>query len=290
MSVKKYPVIAILILVLIFNHRLEAQEMSLQIAPGLMNYGGDLQAKAFTFQQSNFTVGAELMYRVSHFALRGGIVYGKVSADDKQTGYKARNLNFQSHIGELKLCIEYDLFNLDDSHHFTPYVFAGLGFFHFNPYTYYGGSKIYLQPLGTEGEGLAIYPDRKFYSLTQFEDPFGIGFKYKVSSRIFIGIEFSSRLLYTDYLDDASKKYPDQTELFKARGQLAVDVSFRGDEIDPTLQFPSGRIRGNPQQNDNYYTSTISFIYIFSEHSFFGNNFGSSGKRIKGLPCPRKVH
>ena len=143
------------------------------------------------------------------------------------------------------MCIQYDLYDLDDNHKFT-YVFGGIGIFHFNPYTYYAGSKIYLQPLGTEGQGIAIYPDRKFYSLAQFENPFGIGFKYKVSPRILVGIEFSSRLLYTDYLDDVSKKYPDQTELLKARGQLSVDLSFRGDEIDPTLLFPSDKIRGNP--------------------------------------------
>jgi hypothetical protein len=290
MSVKKYPGIVILVFAFIFCPRLHAQELSLQISPGLMNYGGDLQDNTFTFEQANFGIGADLMYRVNHVVIRGGFVYGKIRADDKlSTTYRFRNLSFQSNITELKLCLEYDLFTLDDRHKYTPYVFAGVGFFHFNPYTYNAGIKTYLQPLGTEGQGISTYPDRKVYSLTQFNDPFGIGFKYKISSRILVGIEFCSRLLYTDYLDDVSKKYVDQADLLKAHGQLAVDLSFRGDELDPTLLYPSGRIRGNPKQNDNYYTSAISFTYVFPEHSSFGSRYGGSGKRIKGLPCPKKV-
>jgi len=288
---KKHWIPLLIISSILFQNTLPAQQLSLQLSAGLMNYGGDLQDKTYSFTLTHPTVGATLAYQVDHFVLRTGLVYGRVSADDKQsTLYKSRNLNFTSNITEFSFCLQYDIFMINETRKFTPYVFAGIALFRFNPYTYNGNSKVYLQPLGTEGQGLALYPDRKFYSLTQIEDPFGIGIKYKVSPRIMVGLEFNSRLLFTDYLDDVSKEYPDQTELFKARGQLAVDLSFRGDEIDPTLPFPSDKIRGNPGQNDNFYTSMFTFTYTFPEHPLFGGNSSGGRHGGKSIACPKKVH
>ena len=265
-----------------------AQDLSLQISPGIMNYGGDLENKVYTFQHANFSVGANLAYRVDKFSLRAGITVGSIHGDDyTNTNYIRRNLDFSTGIFDASLSLQYDLFSMDE-HKFTPYVFAGIGAFHFNPYTYYGSQKVYLRPLGTEGQGLALYPDRKLYSLTQFEMPYGIGFKYKLSDRVLIGLEFSSRFLFTDYLDDVSNRYPDEAELFKQRGQLAVDLSFRGNEIDPSLPFPSGERRGNPKRNDNYYTSSFSFMYVFPKHTNF-NGSGGKQKRNFHLSCPKAM-
>ena len=36
---------------------------------------------------------------------------------------------------------------------FTPYVTLGIGAFSYDPYAYLNGEKIYLRPLGTEGQG-----------------------------------------------------------------------------------------------------------------------------------------
>ena len=274
----------------VFYNAIVAQELSVQISPGLMNYGGDLQTNVYTFQNANFSIAAGIAYRVNKFSLRGGFTYGKVKGDDlNNTGYKTRNLSFYSNITDANFCLQYDFFLIDENRNFTPYIFAGAGVFHFNPYAMYNAQKVYLQPLGTEGEGLSVYPDRKMYALTQPEIPFGIGFKYKVSEHVLIGLEFNTRYLFTDYLDDVSKSYPDQNELFKARGQLAVDLSYRANELDPSLAFPyAGQPRGNPAHNDNYYTSTFSFIYIFTKRS--GYSTGSNhNKRSQRLDCPKGV-
>src|SRR6478609_3715419 len=112
---------------LVFNTILHAQEFSVQIAPGLMNYGGDLQNKVYTFQQGGFSIGGALIYRVNKFSLRAGLNYGKVKGDDlSNTGYDFRNLSFETNVGEASLCLQYDLFLLDEQHRFTPYVFAGV--------------------------------------------------------------------------------------------------------------------------------------------------------------------
>lgn len=271
----------------IFSTVLHAQ-LSVQLNPGLMNYGGDLQNKAYTFQQGGISIGGALLYRINKFSIRAGLTYGKIKGDDlTNTGYDFRNLSFQTKVGEASLALQYDLFLLDEQHRFTPFVFAGIGAFHFNPYTTYDSLKVYLQPLGTEGQGLSAYPDKKVYALTQAAIPFGIGVKYKLSERIQIGIEFCSRLLFTDYLDDVSGTYADENELFKGRGQLAVNVSYRGDEIDPSRPYPSGETRGNAKQNDNYYTTSLSLIYVFPESLFSGGSNG--GKRGKAVNCPKKV-
>ncbi len=259
----------------------------MQVNAGLMNYGGDLQSKPYTFNESEPTAGVSLSYRINKFGLLAGFNYGSVQADDKKIAFTARNLNFKSKITEGILCLEYYFLSPDKDYKLIPYIFAGIGVYHYNPYTYYNNQKVYLQPLGTEGEGLSIYPNRKIYTLTNFEDPFGVGVKYKLSPNFLIGVEFNSRLLFTDYLDDVSKTYPDQDELFKAHGQLAVDVSYRGDETNPSASFPSGSGRGNQHQDDNYYTSVITLTYIFPGHSFFQ---GSSKHNKHALDCPKKVH
>lgn len=277
--------IALFVLILLYlKTNVSAQELSLQVNTGLMNYGGDLRTSFFTFNQSQLTAGANIIYRVNNFGLRAGLTYGNIKADDK---FSERNLSFKSVVTEFNFCLEYDFLSADKERKFIPYIFAGIGFYHYNPYTIYNSQKVYLRPLSTEGEGLPVYPDRKVYSLTNFEDPFGMGIKYKLSSNFLIGIEFNSRLLYTDYLDDVSKKYPDKNELFKDRGQLAVDLSFRGDELNPSAPFPQGKTRGNPHQNDNYYTSVITLTYIFPDHALFGN---LSGHSKHSLNCPKKVH
>jgi len=91
---------------------------------------------------------------------------GKVSSDDKYSKLNQdRNLNFQSQLMEVQLGAEYDIINSYE-HTIVPYIFAGVAGFHFNPYTLdSANNKVYLQPLGTEGQG--FYLGRKKYGLTQ---------------------------------------------------------------------------------------------------------------------------
>lgn len=46
-----------------------------------------------------------------------------------------------------------------------------------------------------------------------------------------IGVEAGLRKLFTDHLDDVSGNYVDEADLLAAKGQLAVDLSYRGDEV-----------------------------------------------------------
>jgi hypothetical protein len=288
MSLKKFSfALFILILTCLKNDTSAQRGLGLEFNAGLMNYGGDLQSQGYTFSEAKLTAGIGIRYQIKRFALRAGINYGSVQGDDKKSkGNENRNLNFKSTIAEGNLCLELNLFPVESDNKFNPYIFGGIGAYHYNPYTTYNDQKVFLRPLSTEGEGLTAYPRRKMYSLTEIENPFGVGVRYKLSSNFLIGVEFNSRLLHTDYLDDVSRRFPGESELFKERGQLAVDVSFRGDELDPSLTYPSDKSRGNPKQNDNYYSSVITLTYIFSNGSLFKNAFGHSRHSID---CPKNV-
>ena len=94
---------------------------------------------------------------------------------------------------------ESDVFNA------YPYIFAAIGFYHFNPYTRDADNKkYYLHDLSTEGQGLAAYPSKKPYKLTQFCIPFGGGWKWDLNSKYSIAVEIGYRFMFTDYLDDVS--------------------------------------------------------------------------------------
>lgn len=257
--------------------------LHLTLSGGFSNYYGDLQDKAFTTNQSHGAFGAGLKYDItSHFAVRGGIFYARISADDKNNkpSLRPRNLNFHSRVLEANVLGEYALFNLQNKK-FTPYAFAGVALFRFNPYTFdSAGAKHFLQPLGTEGQGLEQYPDRKPYKLTQFAIPFGAGIRMRVSEKVTLAYEFSLRKTFTDYLDDVSTTYVDPVALAAARGAKAVELSYRGDELkDGNLAYPQdGSLRGGATYKDWYYFSGLT-ITIGIGNALLGGGRGN-------ITCP----
>jgi len=242
----------------------QSQDFSITILGGLSNYQGDLQQKRFTFQEAHPAGGADLLYRLNgNFFLRGGAFFGKVSASDSKSSYipdRDRNLSFFSPITEGHIELEYDILSLDE-YKATPYLFVGGAVFHFNPYAYdKQGEKVYLQPLGTEGEG--FFDGRTKYALTQMAIPFGGGVKFALNDNINLGIEIGLRKLFTDYLDDVSTTYVNENLLLSHNGPLAVEMAFRGGEINPSAVYPSqGTPRGDPKSKDWYYFTGITFSF-----------------------------
>ncbi len=266
------------------------QKLDLNLFLGTSNYEGDMQANFFTFTQPGAAFGGGLSYHVTdRFSIRAGITYGKISADDKKNPkVYFRNLNFKSSLQEIHLAGEYYLLT-DEASKFSPYFFAGVAVFHFNPYTKdTAGTTYYLQPLSTEGQG--FYQDRKPYSLTQFAIPFGGGIKYTLTDNIKIGIEAGMRKLFTDYLDDVSTTYVDPNLLLTNRGPKALELAFRGGEINNTETYPVTLTkRGEPKNKDWYYFTgiTLSFRLPAKGESKGGwDNAGIRKKYIMG--CPRK--
>ena len=255
---------------------------------GFSNYSGDLQTKKFTLDQSYAAFGAGAQYDLTeHLSLLAGFNIGHVGAADKfnKPDLQPRNLSFQTKIGEGNLMAEYNLFDLTEKR-FTPYIFAGVAVYHFNPYAYDTlNAKVYLQPLSTEGEGLAQYPSRKTYHLKQLAIPFGGGIKLRITQNVTIAYEISFRKLFTDYLDDVSTNYVDETILLNARGPEAVEMAYRGNEVKNGSQtYPAaGAQRGSAKYKDWYYFSGIRICVAI-------NNREKMYDYKKGImKCPPKM-
>lgn len=257
-----------------------AQKLQVTVFGGFSNYQGDLQDKRFTMSQAHPAFGAGLLYDITDkLSARANITLGKVSSDDKKSAKNAvRNLSFSSPVTDMHLGLEYSLFSLYERS-LTPYIFAGVSYFSFNPSAKdTAGNKVFLQPLSTEGQG--FYQDRKKYSLNQFAIPFGGGVKFALSENIRLAFEIGMRKTNTDYLDDVSTTYVDEFLLFVNRGQQAVDMSFRGDELKTGLNYPAeGTQRGSAKSKDWYYFSGINLAIRLN-----GNGGSSTNKSRTGCP------
>ena len=261
---------AFLIAGLISFSFLEAQ-IHVGLFGGVAAYNGDLTEKIFPKKVTKPAVGLTVSYELQdQIIIRIGLTYAVVGGADRYSNEAElikRNLSFETKIFEFSLEGEYYLFNLYERR-YSPYVFAGVAVYRFNPYTdNQSNQKVFLKPLSTEGQGLAGYPDRKPYSLTQFAIPFGGGVKFAINDNLRIGAELGIRKLFTDYLDDVSKDYVDMNDLLAAKGQLAVDLAYRGDEV-PTgspIYPQKGAQRGSPKNDDYYYFAGIHLTYRLGE-------------------------
>ena len=264
-----------------------AQKLQVTVFAGFCNYQGDLQDKRFTASQAHPAFGAGLLYDITdHFSARANVNFGKISGNDKYNDKNtARNLSFSSPVTDIHLGLEYSLFNLYERS-LTPYIFAGISYFNFNPSTIdSSGRKVFLQPLGTEGQG--FYQGRKKYNLNQFAIPFGGGVKFALSENIRLAFEIGMRKTNTDYLDDISTTYIDQNILLANRGQQAVELAFRSDELKTGLGYPAdGSQRGSAKYKDWYYFSGINICIRLKGN---GNNGGGNARKSK-TGCPTNIY
>ena len=177
-----------------------------------------------------------------------------------------RNLSVKTSIAEVALMAEFHPFYIfgdyNDDHYppaVSPYLLAGVGYFHFNPQAKLRGNYVDLQPLHTEGQGFDEYPDAKTYKLTQINFPVGIGARYDLTPLINIRTEIVYRFLATDYLDDVSGRYIEPSVFAEyLSGTKLTQALLLHDRHKPGAQtaHPDG-IRGNPKNNDAYITFSV---------------------------------
>lgn len=270
-----------LVLVLFFIAHTSFSQFRLGIFGGLSNYQGDLTDKPYKSPKTAFGLTGTFPL-TQRFSIRTGLTFGKIGAADSLSDkpeLRARNLSFQSRITEFSVLGEYNIFNLDQIR-WTPYIFAGLAVFHFDPYTYDStGIQTYLQPLSTEGQGLPGYPNKP-YALTQLAIPFGGGIKYAISERVQLGLEVGLRKTFTDYLDDVSTNYADPADLLAGNGPRSVELSYRGGEVGFPNYPVKGFTRGNPKSKDYYYFTGLHLTFALGS----GEGRGSGEK---GYGCPK---
>ena len=259
---------------------LQAQSTELGILAGGSLYSGDLSPKEFGLYLEDVSPAFGFFGRFNinqALALRLGLSLGKVSANDLNHGRADRGLNFRSNITEFALTGEVNLFKLGSyqDRGVMPFIFAGVGVFHFNPEAEFDGDYIELQPLGTEGQGLTGYEAP--YQLTELAVPVGLGVKFLLNETITLGLEFGGRKLFTDYLDDVSNTLVNYFDVLEGSGELAARLS------NPTLKDPSpdtADYRRGGKFNDWYYFGGITLSFHLQGGG--GGGFG----RGKGIGCP----
>ncbi|MBI1222201.1 MAG: hypothetical protein GC180_06310 [Bacteroidetes bacterium] len=235
-------------------------------------------------------VGAGLRLHITNFlAIRGNFNYAVINGADSlanSIGRKDRNLSFRTPIYEGTLLMEFSLFNWAHvlgekvnsvgKGNSNLYVFGGMSFFKFNPQGNYQGRWYDLQPLGTEGQG--VKPGAAKYSLTSSALVVGLGYRVLLGGRWSLGMEAGMRKTNTDYLDDVSKSYYDNSQIIAAHGQVAGALANRAvDKEGNAVVMASGAQRGSPKYNDYFGFAQITLAVTLGSDGN-GAGYGRKGK------------
>ncbi|MEO6453038.1 MAG: DUF6089 family protein [Ginsengibacter sp.] len=239
-----------------------------EVMAGTSGYIGDLTEKLRLVNTLRPAANFNVKYNFDNIIImRAGISWINVAGNDKNNkreDLKRRNLNFKSTVWEANICGEINL--LEPRYFYSyPYVFFGVGIFHFDPYTYdKDNKKTYLQPLGTEGQGISGYPNRKTYSTLQLCLPLGAGWKLKLNDKYDVIYEFGYRILFTDYLDDVSTTYVRTKTLLESKGPKTAELAYREDHVSDDRHPYDGKVRGNPKIKDSYFFTGVKLLMRLS--------------------------
>lgn len=226
----------------------------------------------------------------NHGVLEGADSLIKEKGGDESFRYN-RNLHFRSSLLEAYAAVEFYPTVFFEEYEglqgkIRPYGIIGLGMIKYKPQAEYyspNGTKrwVDLEPLRLEGQGMDEYPDRPRYKLTTMELPLGAGVKWYVKENMYLGIEVMHRKTFSDYIDDLSKDYIDPAlyDKYLAPDQAVIAKQLQDRKLNPTFsRQPTfvGEERGNPKNNDSFFSSIIRFGW-----RLFDNSTAS------GMGCPK---
>jgi hypothetical protein len=230
---------------------------------GASYYLGDINPGKH-FDQSLFAFGALARYNHDNrWAFRFNMMFGRVQAADRyRKAVDDRDLAFTSSITEFSGVVEFNFFPYETGskkYRYAPYIFTGVGIFFFRPKI----GSYDLRSYGTEGQNIG-YEGRSPYPLRGLSIPFGIGFKYSLSEKLGLGIEWGMRKTFTDYIDDISTTYYLDASTY-------VDPDIYVTLSDPTLSHEPDMERGNPETKDwfNFYGVTLTYKFNIAKKNCY---------------------
>jgi hypothetical protein len=194
--------------------------------------------------------------------------FARIGGDDALSSNNfqlARNLSFRSNIFDWTNSLEFNFYEYEHGSkhsYYTPYLMAGFSIFSYNPKAKLNDTWYELRPLGTEGQDLGGEYGRISGAFT-----IGAGFKWDYNRDVSFNIEFSTRKLFTDYVDDVSTVYADNNSIKARRGDIAAALADRSLKEGIGI---TGRQRGNRRDNDTY------IFFGFAVMRYFG-----------GIECPK---
>lgn len=267
----------------------KSSSLEFGIIGGFSHYSGDLTQSFFETRGFKPSVGLITRYTPhDRFTFRLSGQWGGMQAADSwytdNDSLLRRNLDFVSVLWDFSGIAEWNLKTLDPRKKsgVIPYVFSGISVFKFNPmaqFIYdpsspylsapYGSNYrslesrhkewVFLQPLSTEGQQTTEFNERKRYSLTQLAIPLGAGLKFKLDPKWSLGIEYGTRITFTDYLDDVSTTYVEPALLEGAYGPMSAAMGDRSKPLNTgTIDVVN---RGNTNNNDHYGIFGITLTY-----------------------------
>jgi len=240
----------------------------LGVGIGLGHYFGDLNPDA---QLNSPKLAFGLFYRkqlTNYVGIRVSGEYALLGYSDRYSDnavQRRRNLSFNSNVYEFSVSGDFNFFRFQpgfEGYNFTPYIGLGVGIFSYDPYAYLNGQKYLLRPLGTEGQGSALYPNLSPYGNTAIAIPFTLGVKYALNPRTNLFAELVYRVTNTDYLDDVSGQYaPDAfSPLPDGSASPAFLLQDRSYETGTSIGV-KGRQRGNSLNPDAFATLKVGLSF-----------------------------
>ena len=253
---------------------------------GGANQEGTNGIKDLEFSMTRPSLGLSYSYKLSPYSkLRTSFIYGNLKGDDALTQERFRNhrnLHFRTNLFEFTAMLEVYPFTEKIGHLYrmrgtrgkkgsqlSPYFTGGIGVFYFNPKAQdpASGKWTALQPLGTEGQGLPGGPQP--YQRVTICLPMGVGLRYAIDKEWSIGFEMTGRMTFTDYIDDVSTVYYDNSVISDTRGATAAyfadpssgPFTYADGYVASTTQ--PGMQRGDPTDNDSYLFAIFSIHYRF---------------------------
>jgi hypothetical protein len=225
---------------------------------GISSYYGDLDYKDPLDGSLNLSFG--LKFVVSpQVALRGEFQYYRIAGSDElankvgDDGTIHRNLSFFANNTEANLTVSYDLLPAGSRYYqrppISPFVFGGLGLTFYKPKAELNGKSYALRRLRTEGTA---------YSPVALVLPIGVGVRFKIGPYLNAVLEGGYRKTFTDYLDDVSTTYIDNSSF---EDPIAAALADRGPEIGESI-VEAGTKRGNPDKDDSYFILSAKIEYF----------------------------
>lgn len=244
-----------------------AQVSELGLTCGVTYYIGDLNPTKHYPTGTALAYGALFRYNFNEryaFRLQGlkGMLQAS-DADSPDSLQQFRNLSFRARLFEVSGLLEINFFpyrsgkKKDDIRRWTPFVFFGLAYFHASPQAELNGTWFDLQPLGTEGQMSSSGGES--YKVDQVCIPFGTGLKFNFK-KLDVQLEWGLRRTGTDYIDDVSGTYVDNSLLAFENGDLAATFADRSGAADTGLN--TGRSRGDSSTRDWYNYTGISITWL----------------------------
>lgn len=273
-----------LCLILLWAFGATAQVNEVGLTGGVVYYIGDLNPTQHYPTGTRLAGGLVFRHNFSdRMALRLQGLYGTLEAydsDSKDTLQQIRNLHFRARLFEVSGLLEINFFPYrkkgKDGKFWTPFVFGGLAYFRADPQAQLDDTWYRLQPLGTEGQGTSVGSGGS-YKVDRMSLPFGAGLKFNFG-RLDLQVEWGMRRTWTDYVDDVSGTYVDNTVLALENGPLAAALADRSGLAAVGFNN-TGQARGDMNTRDWYQYTGISLTYIISRFSDCDEQYNWMRKR-----------